>query len=83
MAIAPLRLPKPDWRLEECQIELAVHKADEITFIRRVRGDASRVIRLIEGGLLAEAHTTLGGLVHASARRESQVTAKPDEGDAA
>lgn len=87
MAIAPIPMPldrrlTDQARIDECRIELAVHKAEEITFIRRVRGDANRVIRLIEGGLLAEAHSTLGSLVHVSNRREAQVVA-PDDGSAA
>ena len=71
MALAVSRIP---WQAEEAQMELDVHKAEELVFIHRVKGDSHRVIRLIEGGLLAEAHSTLGGLVHAANRRETQVT---------
>lgn len=68
--------------LADSRIELAVHRHEELTFIHRVRNDATRVIRLIEGGMLAEAHSTLGGLLHAATRREAQ-TQTPDDGAAA
>ena len=59
---------------EELRMELHAHKAEELVFIRRVQNDATRVFRLIEGGLLVEAHFTLGDLLHTAGRRERQVT---------
>ena len=83
-AILPLPVRKQDVRgeLADARIELAVQRHEELTFIRRFKDDAARVIRLIEGGLLVEAEFTAGGMLHLAGRREVQLTT-PDEGDVA
>lgn len=86
MAIAPAPIPidrrlTDRARLDECRMELQEANRAELIFIRRVHGDASRVIRLIEGGLLAEAHSVAGGLVHQANRRIVQLRT-PDGGAA-
>ena len=83
MSAAPIPLPfrKQDVRgeLADCRMELAVHKAEELIFVRRFKDDASRVIRLIEGGLLVEAQFKSAELLHAAGRREVQLTASDDD----
>ena len=82
-AASPLRLSerKQDIRgeLADCRIELTVHKAEELIFVRRFKDDASRVIRLIEGGLLVEAQFKSAELLHAAGRREVQLLASDDD----
>lgn len=72
-----IQLPvrKPDRRTEadELRMELEAHRHEELIFIRRTWGDSGRIVRLIEGGLLAEAVSVAGGLVHASNRRTMQL----------
>jgi hypothetical protein len=83
---APASIRKQDVRgqLADSRVELAANRSHELTFIRRVRNDASVVIRLLTNDQTAEACTVLGGLVHASTRRLGQLAVDfDDEGTAA
>ena len=65
---------QPDKRsaLDNCRIELDARRHEELIIVRRVAGDSHRILRLIEGGRLAEAHSVAGGLLHTANRRLHQ-----------
>ena len=66
---------KPDRRTEadDLRVEIAAHRDEELIFVRRTWEGSLRAFRLIEGGRLVEAQSMVGGLVHASNRRITQL----------
>lgn len=82
MAIDAVPFRKPDRRTEadDLRVELAARRDEELIYIRRTWEGSMRAFRLIEGGRLVEAQSMIGGLVHASNRRMTQLR---NGGDAA
>ena len=72
---APVSIRKADRRTEvdDLRVELAARRDEELIYIRRTREGSMRAYRLIEGGRLVEAQSMLGGIVHASNRRMTQL----------
>lgn len=60
------------------RIERAVHRHEDVIFVRRVQSDARRLIRLVYGGLDAEAMQTAADLQYAATRRARQLGIDPE-----
>jgi hypothetical protein len=63
---------------EESVVELRVYDAETDTFVRRTYQDSRRAFRLLEGGLLVEAHRTLAALHVAAEKRARQRGIDPE-----